>query len=107
MLAHVLDFDTSAAVQAALNAHVSAQSKTRVPQLRSAINDTCKNDLSADMYFAKMKCMAFELAAAGKPLYDDELVHYVLRGLGSHYNNLCIFVNANSCTTLDDLLGQV
>jgi hypothetical protein len=63
--------------------------------------------LSADKYFAKMKSIASELAAAGKPLDDDELLYYVLHGLGSHYNNLRTAVNAKPGTTLSDLLGQV
>jgi hypothetical protein len=107
VLAHVLDLDTSASVWSALNGHVSAQSKTRIQQLRSALNNTLKNDLSADKYFAKMKCIASELAGVGKPVDDDELVYYVLHGLGKDYNNLRTAVNANPGTTLDDLLGQV
>jgi hypothetical protein len=83
VIAHVIDFETSAEVWAAINAHVSSTSKTRVQQLRSALNDTCKNDPSADKYFAKMKCLAFELTAASKPLDSDELIWYVLKGLGS------------------------
>jgi hypothetical protein len=101
VLAHVLDLDTSASVWSALNVHVSAQSKTRVQQLRSALNDTRKNDLSADKYFAKMKCIASELAGASKPVDDDELVYYVLHGLGKDYNYLRTAINANPGTTLD------
>jgi hypothetical protein len=48
VLAHVIGLDSSAAVWAALNAHVSGQSKTRVQQLCSDLNNTCKNDLPAD-----------------------------------------------------------
>ncbi|KAK1653449.1 hypothetical protein QYE76_071254 [Lolium multiflorum] len=107
VLAHVVGLDSSSAVWAALNAHVSGQSKTRVQQLRSALNDTRKGDMSAEKYVAKMKCIAAELAAVGKPLDDDELVYYVLQGLGSHYNNLRTAVNANPNTTLAELLTQV
>jgi hypothetical protein len=71
------------------------------------MNDTRKNDLSADKYFAKMKCLASELAATLKPLDDDELIWYILHGLGSHYNNLHTAVNANPNTTLANLLSQV
>jgi hypothetical protein len=78
-----------------------------VQQLRSALNDTRKNDLSSDKYFAKMKSIASKLTAAGKPLEVDELIWYVLKGLGSHYNTLRTTVNANPDTTLDDLLTQV
>ncbi|KAK1595157.1 hypothetical protein QYE76_048231 [Lolium multiflorum] len=107
VLAHVVGLETSAEAWAAITAHVSSTSKTRVQQLRSALNDTRKNDLSAEKYFAKMKAIASELAAAGKPLDPDDLIWYILKGLGSHYNTLRTAVNANPGTTLDDLLSQV
>jgi hypothetical protein len=104
VLAHVIGLETSAEVWASLNSHVAAKSKTRIQQLRSALNDTRKSDLSADKYFAKMKSIASELAAAGKPLDDDELVYYVLHGLGSQYNSLRVAVRANPNTNLTELL---
>jgi hypothetical protein len=107
VLAHVVGLETSAKAWAAITVHVSSTSKTRVQQLRSALNDTRKNDLSAEKYFAKMKAIASELAAAGKPLDPDDLIWYILKGLGSHYNTLRTAVNANPGTTLDDLLSQV
>jgi hypothetical protein len=54
-----------------------------------------------------MKCITAELAAAGKLLDDDELLYYVLQGLGNHYNNLYTALNANPNTTLAELLTQV
>jgi hypothetical protein len=107
VLAHVAGLETSADTWATINARVSSTSKTRVQQLRSALNDTRKNDLPADKYFAKMKSIASKLTAAGKPLDADELIWYVLKGLGTHYNTLRTAVNANPGTTLDDLLTQV
>ena len=52
-----------------------------------------------------MKGFASELAAAGKPLEDDELIGYILHGLDSSYNSLVAAVNGNPDTTLDDLFG--
>jgi hypothetical protein len=54
-----------------------------------------------------MKSIASELASVGKPLDDDELVYYVLHGLGTQYNSLRTAVRANLNTSLADLLGQV
>ncbi|KAK1643377.1 hypothetical protein QYE76_061182 [Lolium multiflorum] len=70
VLIHVVGMETSAEAWAANNNHVSSSSKFRVQQLHSALNDTRKNDLSADKYFAKMKCLASELATVKKPLDD-------------------------------------
>jgi hypothetical protein len=74
VLAHITGLDTFAEIWAAINAHVSPMSESRVQRLRSAINDTRKNDLPADKYFAKMKSIASELTAVGKPLDADELI---------------------------------
>jgi hypothetical protein len=63
--------------------------------------------MSAKKYFAKMKSIGSELAAIGKPLDDDELLWYVLSGLGNSYNNLTTAVRANPGTTLLDLFDQV
>jgi hypothetical protein len=107
VLVHVVGLVTSAEAWAAITAHVSSTSKTRVQQLRSALNHTRKNDLSAEKYFAKMKAIASELAAAGKPLDANDLIWYVLKSLGSRYNTLRTAINANPGTTLDDILSQV
>jgi hypothetical protein len=107
VLLHVIGLETSADVWAALNAHVSTASKSRAQRLRGALNDTKKNDLTAEKYFGNMKTLASELAAAGKPLDEDELIWYVLHGLGSSYNTLVTVVGANPDTTLSELFDQV
>jgi hypothetical protein len=83
--------------------HRSLESST----YESALVETKKNDMSAEKYFAKMKTIAQELAVAGKPLDDDEIVWHVLKGLGSSYNQLIVAVRANPGTTLADLFSQV
>ncbi|KAK1613964.1 hypothetical protein QYE76_019481 [Lolium multiflorum] len=107
VLTHVIGLDTSAETWAAINTHVSTSSKSRVQHLRAALVETKKNDMSAEKYFSKMQTIAQELAAAGKPLDDDELVWYVLKNLGGAYNNLITAVRANPNTTLSDLFSQV
>jgi hypothetical protein len=47
---------------------------------------TRKEDLSAAAYMQKMKALADAMAAAGVPITDDELVDYIVIGLGSAYN---------------------
>jgi hypothetical protein len=107
VLAHVIGLESSAEVWAAINSHVSVSSKSRVQHLRAALIETKKGDMSADKYFAKMKTLAQELAAAGKPLDDDELVWYVLKNLGEKYKYLVTAVRANPNTSLSDLFNQV
>jgi hypothetical protein len=49
----------------------SSASRTRINHLRGLLNNTKKNSLTADQFFAKMKGYASELAAAGKPVEED------------------------------------
>jgi hypothetical protein len=107
VLAHVIGLESSAEVWAAINTHVSASSKSRVQHLWAALIETKKGDMSADKYFTKMKTIAQELVAAGKPLDDDELVWHVLKNLGDTYKYLVTAVRANPNTTLSDLFSQV
>ena len=37
-------------------------------------------------YFNKMKTLGDEIAAAGKPIDDDEMVSFIMNGLDSDYN---------------------
>ena len=39
-------------------------------------------------YFAKMKGYADDMAAAGRPLEDDELVEYIITGLDREFTSL-------------------
>ena len=63
--------------------------------------------MSAEKYIAKMKTIASELAAAGKPLDDEELIWSILHGLDGAYNNLKTAIRANPNTTLTDLYSQL
>ena len=59
-------------------------------------------------YFAQMKSYAEELATAGKPLAEDELVSYILAGLDQEYNPLVSALDARTeGVTLDDLFTQM
>ena len=59
----------------------STASRTRINHLRGALNNTKKNDMTAAQFFAKLKGFSLELAAAGKPVEDDEMIGYILNGL--------------------------
>ena len=42
--------------------------------------------MSMSDYFGKMRSLADDTAAAGKPLDDEELVGHILAGLDADYN---------------------
>ena len=90
----------SATLWEALLQSFSSQSRARVIQLPSQLEHTRKGDLSAASYFTKMKGIADELAAAGKPLGEDDLVDQILQGLVHEpdYNGFVSAVSTRAAT---------
>uniref|UniRef100_A0ACD5XD94 Uncharacterized protein n=1 Tax=Avena sativa TaxID=4498 RepID=A0ACD5XD94_AVESA len=107
MIPHVVGIDTAAEVWSILTGMFSSHSRTKINHLRGSLNNTKKLDMSATQFFAKMKSFGSELAAACKPVEEDEMVGYILNGLDASYNDLVSSVNANPGTTLDDLYSQL
>ena len=79
---------TAAAAWKAVHALYGAQSHANVRHIRRQLQSTRKEDLTAASYMHKMKAFADAMAAAGAPISDDELVDYILIGLGSAYNSI-------------------
>jgi hypothetical protein len=75
--------------------------------LCGALNNTKKKLTSPPRLFAKMCEFLSELAAAGKPVEEDEMIGYVLNGLDSFYNDLVSSVNVNPNTTFDELYSLI
>jgi hypothetical protein len=63
-----------------------AQSRANVRYVRRQLQTLWTENLSAADYMQKMKSLADVMAAAGVPISDDELVDYVLTGLGKEFN---------------------
>ncbi|KAK1620240.1 hypothetical protein QYE76_025757 [Lolium multiflorum] len=77
ILAHTVGLESSAQVWLKINTMFSTAYRSKVNNLRDALNSTKKLELSATAYFAKMKGFCSELTAMGKPVDDDELVGYI------------------------------
>ncbi|KAK1616455.1 hypothetical protein QYE76_021972 [Lolium multiflorum] len=107
VLPHVFGLSSAAAVWKALHNLYSSQSKSRVSTIRGALTNTKKLDMTAQQYITKMKGFASELAAAGKPVDDDELKDYIMNGLDGSFNSLVAAINAVPSTTLNDMCSQI
>jgi hypothetical protein len=77
----------------------SAQGRASVRVYRCKLATTKRNDMSASDYFNLMKGFADAMATVGAPLPDDELIYYILAGLGKEFSalqaSLNVFSNAN------------
>ncbi|KAK1648387.1 hypothetical protein QYE76_066192 [Lolium multiflorum] len=83
---------TSAAVWSSLHSMFASQNRARVMQIRYQLSNIRKKDLSASAYFNRVKSLADSMAAIGAPLRDDEVLGYMLAGLGSEYEPLVVSI---------------
>jgi hypothetical protein len=89
-----------------------SQSKARVVQLRTQLNKAQKENKTAEVYFNHIKNLADEMAAAGKPLAEDDVISYVLAGLNDEaYNGfvaaITALIKADKYISLSDLYSQL
>jgi hypothetical protein len=93
VLAGVASNATATIMWAAISRSFASQSRSRVLHLRNQLVATRKSDMSIASYFSTMRGYADEMAAAGKPIDDDDGVSYILNGLDAGYNSLIEQVN--------------
>jgi hypothetical protein len=93
ILTGVASNSTTTDMWVAISKSFASQSRPRVLHLRNQLVATRKDDLSVAAYFSTMRGYADEMAAAGKPLDDNDVVSYILNGLDADYNSLIEHVN--------------
>jgi lipid II:glycine glycyltransferase (peptidoglycan interpeptide bridge formation enzyme) len=81
----VVSHTTSVAIWCALVKSFSSQSRARVIQLCTELINTRKRAQSAHDFFMQIKRMTNELVVAGYALHYDEIISYLLSGLGHDY----------------------
>ena len=72
----------------------ASQSRARVMSTRMALATASKGTSSVADYFVKMKGLADDVASAGRKLEDEELVSYILTGLGEDFDAVVTSVSA-------------
>ena len=108
MLIAVTAVTTAHALWTALAGMFSSQSLSRVNNIRTALINAQKGNQSVAAYFAAMRGLADELAAAGKPIQDDELISYLLHGLDMDYQPLVSALDARvTPVSLDELYAML
>ena len=74
----------------ALEATYASLSEMTVLQLRSQLQSTKKRSLKITDYCKKIKKIANQMAAAGNPISEKELILCILSGLGFEYSNIVV-----------------
>jgi histone deacetylase 1/2 len=110
VLGHVQMLKTSAQVWEAQDRTFASKSKARIVQLRTALVKPKRRDVSMSSYYNNTKRIADTMAAIGSPLADDEIVSYMLAGLGDDNDNFTTsmaVLAGNDDFTLSDLYGHM
>lgn len=90
MLGHVLRCHFSAELRLLLDTLFATQSRARILQLRFQLQSLKKGSLTINDYVLKMKSLADGLTAAGQVFTDEDLILYILGGLGPEYDSVVI-----------------
>ncbi|XP_020409868.1 uncharacterized protein LOC18787835 [Prunus persica] len=88
----------------ALESRYASTSQNRILHLRNEIFRTMKGDLSINDYLDQMNASADNLALAGKPVNDDELVQIIMNSLGPTYDMIVSAVQTHDTPITYDTL---
>ena len=102
MLGHVVNCNSSSEIWTTLGQLFSTKSKARLLHLRFLLQTMKKGSLSIEDYFLKMKTIAQDLMLAGQSVSDDELVLYILEGLGSEFDSVVVNLTSKDPVTLPE-----
>ncbi|KAK1663177.1 hypothetical protein QYE76_051336 [Lolium multiflorum] len=112
VLTQMVGLTSSAGVWASMMEMFSSQSKACVVQLRTQLNKCRKEDKTDAVYFNQIMNLADEMATAGKPLDNEDVISYVLVGLDDEpYNGfvaaITALIKADKYISQGDLYAQL
>jgi hypothetical protein len=88
ILNQVSTFPMAAHAWAAIEKLFGTQTRARAVNLRIALATSQKGNMTVAEYVGKMKTLGDEMTATGRKLDDEELVEYILTGLGEDFNHV-------------------
>jgi hypothetical protein len=107
-LPHVIGLTTSREVWLTLETLFSAQSQSRIMQLKQQVSNMKKGAQTIPAYFQKAQGFSHLLAAVSKPIEASELVSHILIGLGAEYDPLVTSMTTRQDSiSLNDLYGYM
>lgn len=80
--------NTSNQLWTSLHSMFAAQHRGNSIQIRTQLSTTRKGDMSVSEYYQKMTGFADTMANIGHPMTDEEVIGYILAGLGPGHSDL-------------------
>ena len=108
VLTRIADATTAAQAWRAIGEMHASQSRARSVNVRLALATTKKESMSIIEYYSKMKALGDEMAAAGKPLDNEEMVAYIINGLDAEFNPITsALITRVEPITMSELFSQL
>ncbi|XP_031273192.1 uncharacterized protein LOC116131351 [Pistacia vera] len=107
VLMQVAHCTTSYEVWTSLHTAFATQSKAKAIQVRSQLATARKTTQSITYYFMYVKTLSDDFAMAGQPLKCDEIITYLLAGLGPEYDALVTTVSIKENVTLEEVYSML
>jgi hypothetical protein len=99
---------TAAEAWTSVHAMFGAHSRANVRHIQRQLQSLRKEDKPASEYMHMMKSLADTMAAAGSPISNDELVDYIITGLGSAFNSIAASLTVgNQSMTYTDFYAHI
>lgn len=99
VLSTVYGLNTSRLVWASLAKRFASDSKSRISHIKRQLQSLRQGSKTCSEYLQTAKQWADQLAAIGKPIEDDDLIHFLISGLNPTFN---AFVTTFSLITRDN-----
>jgi hypothetical protein len=108
ILTQVAAKPTAAEAWATIEMMFASKTRAHAVNTRLALATTCKGAMTVTEYIGKMRSLSDEMAAAGRPLEDEELVEYILTGLDEEYDSVVSSVISRSeSISVSELYSQL
>ncbi|KAF5465933.1 hypothetical protein F2P56_015895 [Juglans regia] len=94
-------------INASLTDEILMQSIAKVIQVRSQLATARKTTQSVTDYFMYVKKLSDDLAMAGQALHCDEIITYLLAGLGPEYDSLITTISVKEHVSLEEVFSML
>ncbi|KAM0879310.1 hypothetical protein ACQ4PT_034299 [Festuca glaucescens] len=107
VLPQVMRTTTAAELWTSLHNMLAAQNRGNSINIRFQLSNTKRNGSSAVEYYHKMIMLADTMANIGQPMAVEEVIGYILAGLGDEFKDLITILNNNREVTLTEFYSYL